>query len=477
MNKVKEMNITKFYFHPITHLLIFVVLVLLLSACSKAKSNRKGKPNIIFILADDMGYGDMGAYGQKMIQTPHLDSIAAAGMRFTDYYAGSTVCAPSRESLLTGYDTGHTAIRGNFRPNLPMAKDHPDIAELLKKAGYQTALFGKWGVGELPAGPNARGFDYSVCYIDQMKAHNYYPPYLYENGKRIYLSKNKNSVKGLNSHDLFVKKTLQYIDTVNTRQPFFLYLPYTYPHGDYEVPINPIYEKKDWHHSLKVYASMVTALDQDVNRIMQTLKKRNLLTNTLVLFTSDNGANLIDAKTFKSNGNLRGGKRSMYEGGIREPLIVYWKGKIKPNRVSHHITAAWDMLPTFCQVAHINSPKHIDGISFLPTLLGREKKQKDHKYLYWEYYQYNYNWHKSGNKLPRNYLTNRAVRFGKWKAVQNHIYRDKNAKIELYDLQTDPSEKHNIANEYHDVIKKVEQIFKKASVPDPPYFPFTKSGK
>jgi arylsulfatase A-like enzyme/glycerophosphoryl diester phosphodiesterase len=447
-----------------------------IQAFAQQKLADKSSPNIVLILADDIGYGDLGVYGQKIEQTPHLDSLAAAGMRFTDYYAGDAVCAPSRESMLTGMDTGHTFIRGNFLTDQQEDPAMPDsevtVAELLKKGGYQTALIGKWGLGGEGHGPETQGFDYSVCYLDQIKAHNYYPSYLYENGKRIYLHKNKNGKKGLSSADFFLKKTLQYIDTVNTHKPFFLYLPYTYPHGAYEVPVNPIYAKKKWSHSLKVYASMVTELDEEVEHVVQALKKRNLLPNTLVLFASDNGANLIDAKTFKSNGNLRAGKRFLYEGGIREPLIAYWKGKIKSGQVSRHMTAAWDMLPTFCQLAQIKPSKHIDGISFLPTLLGEEKKQKEHKYLYWEYYQYNYNWYKPGNTLPRNYLTNRAVRFGKWAAVQNHLYRDKNSSIELYNLSTDLSEQNDVAKEHPALIKKVKGMFEKSSTLDPPFFPY-----
>lgn len=434
------------------------------------------KPNIILILADDMGYGQLGCYGQKMTPTPHIDSLASAGTRFTAYYAGSSVCAPSRECLLTGYHTGHTAIRGNFRldvdvGNLPMAKGHRTIAEYLQHAGYRTAMFGKWGVGGPETGPNARGFDYSFCYIDQAKAHNYYPSYLWENNKKVELSLNKDGKKKVYSHHLFVNKTLEYIRESENDQPFFLYLAYTLPHGSYTLPPDTPYTKKDWPEHFQVYATMVSLLDRSVGRIVELLKHKGIADNTIIFFTSDNGANAGPAQFFKANGVFRGAKRELYEGGIREPLIVYWPGVVIPGQVSHHITAAWDFLPTICEVAGINPSPKIDGISFLPTLVGR--KQKDHLFLYWEYYQYNYNWNKPSNALPRNYLTARAVRYGKWKAVKNHIYTNKNAKIELYDLYSDSSEEHNVANDYPKMIDKIKMLFKNQSKLDPPYFPYT----
>jgi arylsulfatase A-like enzyme len=435
----------------------------------------QNKPNIILIVADDMGYGELGCYGQQMMHTPHIDSLAAGGMRFTDYYAGCSVCAPSRESLLTGFHTGHTAIRGNFRlarevGNLPMAPDHRTIAEYLKTQGYRTALFGKWGVGDPSTGPNTRGFDYSVCYIDQVKAHNYYPPYLWENDKKILLSKNQGGAKGTYSHDFFVDKTLDYLRKNKDNQPFFLYLPYTIPHGDYSLPPDTPYTQKNWPKHFQVYATMVSKLDRDVGRIVQLLREKGMLDNTVIIFTSDNGANAGPAKFFKGNGIFRGAKLSLYEGGIREPLIVYWHGKIKPRQVSDHLTAAWDFLPTLCQLAGTPPPAHTDGISFLPALM--EAPQRDHPYLYWEYYHYNYNWEKAGNDLPRNWLESKAVRMGKWKAVKNKIFKDKQAKIELYDLERDPSERHNVAGEHPDIIENIRRVFDTASQPDPPHFPY-----
>ena len=436
---------------------------------------QSSKPNIIIILADDLGYGDLGCYGQKMIHTPNIDALAAAGIRFTNYYSGSSVCAPSREALLTGYHTGHTAIRGNFRlpiddGNLPMAKDHKTTAEYLKAKGYQTALFGKWGVGDSSTGPNTRGFDYSFCYIDQVKAHDYYPSYLWKNDERIILKENENGQREIYSHTLFANKTLDYIRNIKNSQPFFLYLPYTIPHGDYTLPPDTPYAAKDWPKQFKTYATMISLLDSDVGRIMQLLKEKGIANNTIVFFTSDNGANPGVAKFFGANGPFRGAKLSLNEGGIREPLIACWPGKIKAGQTSDHVTAAWDFLPTVCQVAGVPTPNKIDGISFLPTLVNKE--QAGHSYLYWEYYDYNYNWQKPENKLPRNWMKSRAARIGKWKIIQTNMLKDKNGLIELYDLDTDPGEKNNVASAHLEVIKKAKDIFDKASVPSRPYFPF-----
>ena len=432
------------------------------------------KPNIILILADDIGYGDLGCYGQKMIQTPNLDALAANGIRFTDYYSGCTVCAPSRESLLTGMHTGHTFIRGNFLtdegedPSLPL--DTKTMAECLKKNGYQTALFGKWGLGGEEAGPDQQGFDRSFCYLDQIKAHEYYAPYLYDNGVRVYLEANKNKAKGVYSHDLFVEKTLDYLENVKQDQPFFLYLPYTISHGGYTLPPEEPYLSKDWPQQYKVYATMISKLDKDIGRIQQLLKLKGLTDNTVIFFTSDNGANMGFARFFNSNGQFSGSKFGLYEGGIRTPLIAYWPGKIKPGQVSNHVTAAWDFLPTICELSGISSPSHLDGISFLPALTN--KKQTNHPYLYWEYYDYNYNWFKPENKAPRNYLQSIAIRYGNWKGVKN-----REAAFELYDLMTDPGEKQNLAKEHPDVIKKMESFCTESTIPDPPFFPYASDDK
>ena len=440
---------------------ISAILTGLMLVVTATFAQNKQQPNVIFILADDMGYGDLGCYGQQLIKTPNIDALAAGGMRFTDYYAGSSVCAPSREALLTGYHTGHTSIRGNFRldiddGNLPMAKNHKSVAEYLKEAGYKTAMFGKWGVGDSITGPTSRGFDYSLCYIDQVKAHDYYPPYLWENDKRLWLEKNNNGNKKTYSHTLFADKTIDYIRNQGGQNPFFLYLPYTLPHGELEIPSDAPYNGKDWPQPQKNYAAMITLLDSDVGRIISTLKEKGLYENTIIFFTSDNGANPPQAKFFKSNGDLRGVKLELYEGGIREPLIASWPGKIKTG-VTGRITAAWDVLPTLCEITGIKAAGKIDGNSFLPLLSGQQ--QPDDRMLYWEYYEYNYSWGKAGNQLPRNYLLHKAIRDGKWKAVENNLLKDPHAAIELYDLGNDRGEQHNVATQHPDIIKKMTSFF------------------
>lgn len=454
---------------------LLIMLVFCLS-CFQKTSNAQTKPNIIVIVADYLGYGSLGCYGQQMIHTPNIDALAAGGIKLTDYYSGSSVCAPSRETMLTGRHTGHTFIRGNFltdeKEDPAMPSDKTTLAELLKQNGYETALFGKWGLGGEGHGPETQGFDSSFCYLDQIKAHNYYPAFLYENGKKIKIKANANDGRGEYSHHLFAAKTLTYISNRKKDQPFFLFLPYTLPHGEYTLPAAAPYSSKDWKELFKVYATMISLLDSDVGRIVQALKDKGLFENTLIIFTSDNGANLAFAKFFNGNGPYNGAKFGLNEGGIRVPFFAHWNGKIKPARQSNHVCASWDILPTICDAAGIQKPSKIDGVSFLPSLLNQ--KQTAHEYLYWEYYNYNYNWDKPENNLPRNYLDSRAVRIGKWKGLQQNMYKDKNAAIELYDLSNDAGEKINLAEKNPEIVKQVQQVFKEASLPDPLFFPYTK---
>lgn len=452
----------------------FIIFISFLSLSELIAAQTKEKPNIILIMADDLGYGDLGVYGQKIIQTPNINDLARGGMRFTNYYAGSTVCAPSREALLTGKHTGHTFIRGNFLtdekedPAMPFEK--VTIAEILKEKGYYTGLIGKWGLGGEGRGPERQGFDYSYGYLDQIQAHNYYPPFLYENGKKIMLDENKNGLERVYSHDLFIGKTVEFL-TNRDDQPFFLYLPYTIPHGKHVIPDNEPYTNENWTEEQKNYAAMLTRLDADIGNLITLLKTKGLNENTIIFFTSDNGANPGFAKFFTSNGTFRGHKTTLYEGGIRVPLIVNWPDKIKRGQVSDHITASWDLLPTICQIAGVSSPAGLDGISFYPTLFGG-KKQKEHSFLYWEYYTYNYNWNKPESKVPRNWLDARAVRIGKWKAVSKSLPQDDSYTIELYDLDVDQEEKNDVATAHPDIIKKVKDIFVRSSTNDAPFFPY-----
>jgi len=372
-----------------------------LSITAQVPSEKNEKPNIIFILADDMGYNDMGAYGQKSIVTPNLDQMAQEGIRFTQHYAGSSVCAPSRGVLMTGLHTGHSAIRGNFgmeiEGNLPIPDSAVTVAELLQEAGYKTGIIGKWGLGGAGSvgGPNNQGFDYSFCYLDQRNAHNYYPPYLWRNEEKYMLKGNEDGAQVQYSHDLFTKEALKFIKEKNEK-PFFLYLPYTIPHGDYVVPDDSPYSEEEWPQNLKNYAAMISRMDKDVGKILNLLKDLEIDEKTIVFFTSDNGPSGGVNKKFDSNGPLRGTKFELYEGGIRIPLVVRWPGNIKPATVSEHISAFWDFLPTASEISGVTPPAGIDGISYLPTLLGTD--QKNHEFLYWELFNFNYNWSPDSGK-------------------------------------------------------------------------------
>ena len=429
-------------------------------------AGRDGRPNVIYILADDLGYGDLGCYGQKSIHTPNLDRMAAEGIRFTDHYAGSTVCAPSRATLMTGLHTGHlrTASQGQrFGPN------ETTVAEILKRAGYATGAVGKWGLGPAgtPGTPNKKGFDYWFGYLNQVHAHNYYPEWLWRNEAKVKLrnevvrAKRKGRVMPFGgaattrldySHDLFTREALQFVVRQKDR-PFFLYLPYTIPHANnearlldrhgMEVPDYGMYRDRDWPDAQKGHAAMITRLDRDVGALLAKLKELGLDSRTLVMFSSDNGPHTEGGARpdfFDSNGPLRGIKRDLYEGGIRVPMIARWPGKVRPGSVSLHPSAFWDVLPTLCEAAGLERSKDIDGISFLPTLLGRP--QREHEYLYWEYPS-------GGGK--------RAVRMGKWKAVQLGT-RNPDASIQLFNLAEDLAEKHDVAGQHPDVVQRMAAV-------------------
>ena len=421
-------------------------------------ANRAERPNIIFILADDLGYGDLGCYGQKHIKTPNIDRIAAEGIRFTQHYAGSTVCAPSRCVLMTGLHTGHTAVRGNreIKPEgqYPIAAETITVAKVLKRAGYITAVVGKWGLGGPGSSgvPNKQGFDHWFGYLCQRKAHSYYPEYLWKNGKKIILEKNKAGKKGTYSHDLFTAEAMDFIRQ-NRNRRFFLYLPYTIPHTRYEIPSTEPYSDRPWAKKEKVHAAMITRMDRDIGRTMNLLKKLNIDEKTIVFFSSDNGAAQRWEDRFDSSGLLRGRKRDVYEGGIRTPLVVRWPGKIKPAAESDHISAFWDFLPTCAELAGVSAPENIDGISMVPTLLGRDDRQKRHKFLYWEFFHW-----KKGFYL--------AVRMSDFKVVR----LSPTGPLELYNLKTDIAEKNNIAAEHPEIIAEIEAYLKTART-DSPHWP------
>jgi arylsulfatase A-like enzyme len=438
------------------------------SATKRSARAPSAPPNIIFVLADDLGYGDLGCYGQRTIRTPNLDRMAAEGMIFTNHYAGSTVCAPSRCVLMTGLHTGHAYIRGNAR--FPLRPEDVTVAELLQQAGYATGLIGKWGLGDADTtgAPDRKGFDYSFGYLDQRHAHNYYPDYLWRNGEKVSVP---NVVRPVNppggvatervqySHDLFVDEARQFIERHQT-QPFFLYLALTIPHANnearaegMEVPSYEPYEDQDWPAPQKGHAAMITRMDGDIGRLFETLRALDLDESTLVMFSSDNGPHAEGGAVpdfFDSNGPLRGIKRDLYEGGIRVPLIARWPGKIAPGSGSDLSSAFWDFLPTCCDVAHVVPPGSIDGFSYLPTLLGRDDQQRRQRYLYWEF-------HEQGKK--------QAVRLGNWKGVRLDVARNPNGPIELYDLRTDEGETSDVAADHADVVARIAQIMATARTP------------
>jgi len=450
----------------------FLVVGVVIIWCQSCKTNAgkqdqktpSKKPNIIYILADDMGYGDLGSYGQKIIKTPILDKMAEEGMRFTEHYSGSTVCAPSRGVLMTGLNTAHSFIRGNFsiatEGNLAIPDSTITVAEILKKDGYNTGVIGKWGLGgpKSVGGPNSQGFDYSFCYLDQRNAHEYYPEYLWENEEKYLLTKNVNNQQGEYTHDLFTNQALDFIKQYK-EEPFFLYLPYTIPHGKYQVPDDAPYSDLDFPQPIKNYAAMITRMDGDIGKIIKQLKSLNIDENTIIIFSSDNGPTPDVNEFYNSNGRSRGFKRDLYEGGIKAPMIVRWPGKIKPSTTSDLISDFSDFLPTACEIAGIKPPKNSDGISFLNELQGKEQKQ--HDFLYWEFYKYHYGWKPGDDPKKRNSFDSQAVRMGKWKAVKANIAKNPNAKLELYDLSIDFGETNDIASMHPAIVQKIEQLIEK----------------
>lgn len=423
-----------------------------------ATDGTRRPPNIIFVLADDLGYGDLGCYGQQRIRTPHLDAMAAEGMRFTDAYAGSTVCAPSRCTLMTGLHTGHCTVRGN---NLvPLRPEDVTVAEVLHDAGYATGLIGKWGLGEPDTSglPTRQGFDYFFGYLNQGHAHNYYPDYLWRNEVKTPLEMNVQGEPGVAkeravySHDLFAQEALAFVRQ-HRDHPFFLYLAFTIPHANnergraegngMETPSDTPYSHEDWPQPQRNHAAMITRMDRDVGRLLQELDSLGIAQNTAVFFSSDNGPHKeggADPKFFGSSGPVRGIKRDLYDGGIRVPAIVRWPGSIAPGTVSGLPCAFWDFLPTAAELAGTNAPGALDGISIVPTLLGRAHEQQEHEFLYWEF-------HEGGFK--------QAVRISQWKAVRPGT----RAPVEVYNLETDLGETHNVAAEHPEIVERANALF------------------
>jgi len=430
------------------------------------------KPNIVFILADDLGFGHLGSYGQEKIKTPHLDRMAAEGLRFTQAYAGSHVCAPSRSTLMTGLHAGHTAVRANGKERHLYADD-VTVAEVLKGAGYATGLFGKWGLGNTadgPGHPNRQGFDEFFGQLCQMHAHFYYPFWVWHNDKRYPLPGNEGLKRGQYVFDETHAKALDFIRRQKDR-PFYAYLSYLIPHVELTVPEDSEaayrgqFPKKAIADPRKgyigsddayaTYAGMVGRLDRAVGEVFKLLKELGLDERTLVLFTSDNGAQgggPWDALVsfFRGTGDLRGSKGSFYEGGIRVPMIARWPGKVRAGAVTDHVTAHWDFLPTAAELVGVAPPPGLDGVSYLPTLLATGE-QKKREFLYWEY--------PYGNGITQ------AIRSGDFKALQARV----GGPFELYNLKDDPSEKVNLAERNPDVLKRLQQLLASARTEERPY--------
>lgn len=452
-----------------------LLLALLLSLTTYA-SNLSARPNFIYILADDLGYGDLGCYGQKTIKTPNLDRLAKEGMRFTRHYAGSTVCAPSRCVLLTGLHTGHARIRGNGPGQLKPTD--LTFARVLQENGYATGCFGKWGVGNPPPlnDPAVHGFDEFYGYVNMYHAHNYYPEWLVKNGKKVAL-RNKTyadwkekrfgaregagvAEKAVDyAPQLIADATLDFIRQ-NHKKPFLLYYALNIPHANNEatrddraighgmrVPDWGKFKNRDWPAEEKGFAQMMQYIDRDVGNIIRLLKQLGIDENTVVMFSSDNGPHQEGGhkmEYFNSNGSLKGMKRDLYEGGIRVPFIARWPGTITAGKNSAHISGFQDIFPTLCDLAGIKAPG-TDGISLAPLLTGKGKQRK-HPHLYWEFYE-------RGGR--------RAVVKGNLKAVQINMMRDPNAPIEVYDLSKDLGEENNVASKHQSFIKEVKGIMKR----------------
>lgn len=434
--------------------ILFLLLCLGWSGLLPATAlSQPARPNIIFILADDLGWGELGCYGSDKIKTPNIDRLAAEGMRFTAAYCGTSVCAPSRAALMTGLHMGHNPIRANreIKPEgqMPLPDGTVTVAQLLKDAGYKTGTTGKWGLGFPGSGsePTERGFDYNFGYNCQREAHSYYPKHLWRNKERVPLDGKTYS------HDLIADDTLKWVRTqAGQPQPFFLYLAFTIPHAQYEVPDLGIYADKDWPDVEKRIASMVTRMDASIGQLLAVLKQTGADKNTLVFFASDNGA--MDPykghtlEFFDSNGPWRGFKRGMYEGGLRVPAIAWWPGKIKAGQVNDTPWAFWDFLPTAADVAGAKLPKNFktDGLSLKPLLLGKRLPKR--QYLYWE--------------LHEQYFQ-QAIRAGDWKLLRPSI----NEPYELYNLKSDPAEQHNVAAQQPAVVQRLTALMQSARTDSP----------
>jgi len=439
------------------------------------------KPNIIYILADDLGYGDLSLTGQDKFDTPNIDKLAVEGMVFTQHYSGATVCAPSRSALLTGMHTGHTVIRGNkeVRPEgqHPLPANTYTLAEMLQEQGYKTSVYGKWGLG-FPGSEgdaNMQGFDEFYGYNCQRIAHNYYPYHLWHNQEKIILQGNEGKGQEIYAPDLIHEKALSFIEQ-HKDTSFFMFYATPLPHAELLLPEKYVdkykgklapetkfegiddgptyknggYGSQETPHA--AFAAMINHLDSQVGELMNKLEELGIADNTIVIFTSDNGPHReggADPDYFNSNGIYKGYKRDLYEGGVHVPMIAKWPNKIKAGSTSNHISAFWDIMPTLADITGKSITKNLDGISFLPTLLGK-KTQKEHAYLYWEF-------HEKGGRI--------AIRKEQWKGIKYNVLKKPNQRIELYNLDLDPSEENNLASQYPKVVVELTKLMQEARTP------------
>lgn len=470
----------RFFHHSWMSILFFSLTACGGSGQEEAPASSE-KPNVVYILADDLGYGDLSCYGQEKLSTPNIDRLAAQGMRFTRHYSGSTVCAPSRSALMTGRHTGHTFVRGNYEiqpeGQYPLPDSIYTLAEAMQDAGYVTGAFGKWGLGYpgSEGDPLKQGFDVFYGYNCQRMGHHYYPHYLWSNRDSVVLEENAGFEKGTYAPNLIHEKSLAFIEA-HQNKPFFLFIPTIIPHAELVAPDSIMdkytgqfppeqpyegydegpqyrrgpYESQKNPHA--AFAAMIEIMDRQVGEVVEKLESLSLAENTLIIFTSDNGPHKeggADPEFFDSNGPLRGFKRDLYEGGIRVPMIARWPGKIPAGSTSDHVSAFWDVYPTFAEVAGFEKPSNTDGLSFLPTLLDRGDQPK-HEYLYWEF-------HERGGRI--------AALKGNWKAVKYDVLENPDAPLQLYNLAEDIGETNNIAEAHPEIVEEMERIFRTARTP------------
>jgi arylsulfatase A-like enzyme len=431
----------------------------------RAQSARK--PNILFIVLDDLGWGEFGCYGQKQIQTPNADRLARQGIRYTDFYAGGAVCAPSRSVLMTGLHMGHTSVRANAG-TIPLRANPEDrtVAQLLKGAGYTNALFGKWGLGDFgsAATPDKKGFDEYYGFLHQVHPHEQYTDFLWRNGRKEILRGNLDGKKTQYAPDLIFDASVDWLKKQNKDKPHFLYVPTTLPHQGYEVPDTAPYKDRDWPEIEKIYAAMITRADRHIGALLDAVKASGQEEDTVVFLTSDNGApTSSDHKVefFRSNGPLRGVKGQVYEGGIRVPMIVSWPGKIKPGATSDLPWSFCDFLPTAASIAGAASPRGIDGVSMLDALRkGTMAKDVAPRLQYWEFYGFD----QQKNELRPNSLA-QAARFGEWKGVRPRV----GEAVELYNLRDDIGESKNLAASNREMATKMASMIDGAHTPPRPH--------